>query len=187
MASKSIELFSSFCQTKIKISKCYYFYIFTESTHWAESVIDSQSPSVCLWSFKTPSSGGLGDFWSKNMILILACDDTMKKSATFFLQQKKLDQHSPPLLRIRFRFLDLKKYYWKFFGFLFLLHFWTFSRFFCVSYEFNTYYIYIFLLDLTDFLLTFLRVKKMKLLMLLHTDTEVTTKHTKWEKGAKTS
>ena len=30
---------------------------------------------VCLWQFKTPSTGGRGDFWSKGVSLILGCDD----------------------------------------------------------------------------------------------------------------
>ena len=42
--------------------------IFSESAHWADSVIESPCQSVCrfvcLWKFKTPSSGVRGDFWS---------------------------------------------------------------------------------------------------------------------------
>ena len=36
----------------------------------------AMSVCVCLWQFKTPSSGGRTDFWSKGLSLILACDDT---------------------------------------------------------------------------------------------------------------
>ena len=50
--------------------------IFTES---ADSVIESQCLSVCMCHRKTPTSGGHGDLWSKNVILILVCDDTIKK------------------------------------------------------------------------------------------------------------
>ena len=31
---------------------------------------------VCLWQFKTPSSGGHGDFWSNCSLLIFPCNDT---------------------------------------------------------------------------------------------------------------
>ena len=31
--------------------------------------------SVCLWQFKTPTSRCPGDFWSKGILLILACND----------------------------------------------------------------------------------------------------------------
>ena len=32
---------------------------------------------VCLWCCETPTSGCCGDFWSKNIFLILACLDTI--------------------------------------------------------------------------------------------------------------
>ena len=48
---------------------------FTESAHWANSVIESLCPSVCLfvclWRLERPSSGGCGDLWSKNLFLII--------------------------------------------------------------------------------------------------------------------
>ena len=55
--------------------------------HWADSVIESPCPSVCvsvcLWPFKTPSSRDCGDFWSNRVLLILPCNDTIFFSADF--------------------------------------------------------------------------------------------------------
>ena len=34
---------------------------------------------------KTPTSGCRGDFWSKNVFLILACNDTIKKKCIGFI------------------------------------------------------------------------------------------------------
>ena len=42
---------------------------------------ESRCPSFCLWfclwQFKTPSSGGHGDFWWNGVSLIMACDETI--------------------------------------------------------------------------------------------------------------
>ena len=49
---------------------------------------------VCLPRRKTPTSGCRGDFWSKNVFLILACDDTISKLHYFprLLKRAVLDQ-----------------------------------------------------------------------------------------------
>ena len=51
---------------------------------------------VCPWRCKTPTSRCRGDLWSKNVFLILACDDTIKKCGVSFfprlLKQTVLDQ-----------------------------------------------------------------------------------------------
>ena len=51
--------------------------------HWAELVIESPCPfvclSVCLCHRKTPTSGGRVDLWSKIAFLILVWDDTIFK------------------------------------------------------------------------------------------------------------
>ena len=70
--------------------------IFTESVHWAYSVVESQCPDVCLyvcvWCRKTPFSKSYGYFWSKGILLILGCDDTF-----FFLVWWSLKKVSTPL------------------------------------------------------------------------------------------
>ena len=43
------------------------------------SFIESQCPSVCMGRCETPTSGCHGNHWSKNILQILACDDTLKK------------------------------------------------------------------------------------------------------------
>ena len=52
-----------------------YRWIFTESSHWAKSVLELWCLSilwyVCVWHLETPSYGGCGDLWSKNQFLIL--------------------------------------------------------------------------------------------------------------------
>ena len=81
-------------------------YIFTELARWVNSVIESRCPSVrpsvCVWRRKTPSSKGHEDFWSKNLFLILACDDTIvnniKKGNLFF---QYFGLIPPPLLYAR--------------------------------------------------------------------------------------
>ena len=54
--------------------------------HWigplgrfSHRVAMSVCPSVCLWRLETPSSGGGEDLWSKNIFLILGCDDKIVK------------------------------------------------------------------------------------------------------------
>ena len=68
------------------------FHLFTMAGHallhiFTESVIESQFPSVCLsvcvWQFKTPISRCPKDFWSKGVLLILACNDTILFFSSF--------------------------------------------------------------------------------------------------------
>ena len=47
--------------------------------YWADSVIESRCPDFCVCHHKTLSSRGRGDLWSKNVFLILGCDDTIFK------------------------------------------------------------------------------------------------------------
>ena len=47
--------------------------------HWAELVIESPCPSVCLCHRETPTSGGRVDLWSKIAFLILVWDDIIFK------------------------------------------------------------------------------------------------------------
>ena len=60
--------------------------------HWAELVIESPCPSVCvsvrLCHRETPTSGGRVDLWSKIAFLILVWDDTIfkKKGGPIFFQ-----------------------------------------------------------------------------------------------------
>ena len=54
--------------------------------------MESQCPwicvSVCLCQHKTPTSGCRGDLWLKNVFIILACNDRIKKkSGLFFIQE----------------------------------------------------------------------------------------------------
>ena len=43
------------------------------------SFIESQCPSVCMGRCETPTSGCHGNLWTKNILQILVCDDTLKK------------------------------------------------------------------------------------------------------------
>ena len=68
--------------------------LFTESAHWNDSFLELRCPSVCvsvcLCHRKTPSSGGCGEFWSKNMFLIFACYDTILKKRGLFSHLRSL-------------------------------------------------------------------------------------------------
>jgi hypothetical protein len=69
---------------------------FTESAHWANSVIESQCPSVCLfvclWRLKRPSSRGRGDLWSKNLFLIIILGGNFVSYYFFFGKKNKCYQ-----------------------------------------------------------------------------------------------
>ena len=47
-----------------------------ELAHWADSVLELQYSSVCLWHPETPTSRCRGDLWSKNVFLVLAMQNT---------------------------------------------------------------------------------------------------------------
>ena len=62
----------------------------------AGSVIELRYLSLCMWHCKTFTSGCPGDLWSKNLFLIVACEDTIFKGRPFFvwklLKHETLDQ-----------------------------------------------------------------------------------------------
>ena len=75
--------------------------VFTELALWADSVIKLPCPSVCVFFYlshcETPTSGGCGTLWSKSVLLILVCDDTIfkKKMRVFFSEIVKADHFGP--------------------------------------------------------------------------------------------
>ena len=52
---------------------------------------------VCVWHLETPSSWGCGDLWSKNVFLILGCDDTIFKKKCSHLKKYILVYPPPPI------------------------------------------------------------------------------------------
>ena len=70
----------------VNLTTLYWQTIFTDSAHWAYTVIELQCTFVCLTvcvcvcHCETPTSGYCGNLWSKNGFLILGCDDTILKN-----------------------------------------------------------------------------------------------------------
>ena len=106
------KIFKLILEDLLRLNKLNYVFFFLNiDFHWIDplpdSVIELQCPcvSVCLYHCKTPTSGRGGDLWSKNVFLLLACDD---KKTTHFrtLWILVVEEHIP---NIGLQWYDLKK------------------------------------------------------------------------------